>query len=263
MAARPRRRIIAILIAIVITSAALAVISTFAVSRLLQEQAPFLPYGELRVGVDTSYFPFAMLNDGEFSGIDAEIAQALAEQLGTSLRFVPLGFDGLYDALYTDQVDALISAIIPNPARRDRVNYSEPYFNAGLVLIAPDQSPIASMNDIAGRQLALAFGSTAQGEANRWLRRIPLFDILPYERPNYALDALRIGDSDAALVDQVSARLYQREHPDWKTRLSEVTVVPYAIATRADRGRLSAAIDAALEEMQTNGTLSAIFSRYL
>lgn len=221
------------------------------------------PYGEMRVGVDASYPPFAVATSDSLFGLDIDLARALAEELAIPARFVNLGYDGLYDALRTDQVDVLISALIINPVRREDVIYSQPYFDAGLVLVHDEDSGIESMSDKPGRTLAIEFGSLGQTEAERWLRRVLPFDVLPYELPEYALDAVRLGDADAALVDSIAARLYLREHVDWQPRLTPVTSVPFAIATRIDRGDRAAVLGAALQALIEDGTLQAIIRRYL
>lgn len=233
------------------------------IRRLMQPAETLAPTGELRVGIDVSYAPFGMLEAGEFTGIDVDLARVLGNYLNLPVRIIPLGYDGLYDALQTDQVDLLISALVPNPSRMDRVRYSDPYFNAGLVLVSSSDASISSMENIAGGTLAIALGSDAQTEANRWERRIPTFEIRPYETNDIALDAVRLGEADAALIDHAAASLYLRNHPEWDAVLNEITVLPYAIATRIERSRLGNEIQRALETAQADGTLQTIFARYL
>lgn len=234
-----------------------------AIARPLPPARVLFPYGEMRVGVDASYAPFAVATAEGMVGLDIDLARALADEIGIPVRFVNLGFDGLYDALRADQVDVLISALIIDPTRRDAVAYSEPYFNAGLVLVSERSGKVSAMEDLPGHSLAVEFGSQAQTEAERWLRRLRPFEILPYELPEYALDATPLGEADAALVENVTARLYLREYTGWQPRLTEITVVPFAVATRADRPDRAAAIDAALRALMVDGTLDVILRRYL
>ncbi len=221
------------------------------------------PYGEIRIGVDASYPPFAVDDGQSMYGLDIDLGRALGEQIGLPVRFVNMGYDGLYDALIADEVDVLISALLRNPARTRDVRYTRGYYNAGLVLVRPTDSPITGMSDLAGLQLSYEFGSTADAEARQWLRRIDDFERLPYELPGYALDALRAGTSDAALVDQTSYRLYRRDYPDWSVSFSEVTVAPYTTAVRADRYAAWEAVEMSLNALQMDGTLEAIIRRWL
>jgi ABC-type amino acid transport substrate-binding protein len=232
------------------------------IERPLPPSRELFPYGELRVGVDASYPPFAVATADDLWGIDIDLGRELAARLDIPVRFVNLGFDGLYDALRTDQVDVLISALLIDPTRYGAVRYSPPYFNAGLLLITASDD-IDSMDRLSGRVLAYEFGSEADSEARRWLRRIQPFETQPYELPAYALDAARLGQADAALVDAISARLYLREHPEWNANTHIVTVAPYAIASRANRPDVADAISRVLEDMLTDGTVDALIDKYL
>jgi ABC-type amino acid transport substrate-binding protein len=232
------------------------------IERPLPPARELFPYGELRVGVDASYPPFAVATADDLWGLDIDLGRELASRLNIPVRFVNLGFDGLYDALRTDQVDVLISALLVDPTRFGAVRYSPPYFNAGLLLVTTNDD-IRTMSDLSGRALAYEFGSEADSEARRWLRRIQPFQTQPYELPAYALDAVRLGQADAALVDAVSAGLYRREHPNWNAQTHIVTVAPYAIASRANRPDVADAISRVLENMLTDGTIDALLDKYL
>ncbi len=118
------------------------------------------------------------------------------------------------------------------------------------------------MADLPGHSLAYEFGSEADTEARTWLRRVLPFETRPYELPVNALDAARLGDADAALVDAVSARLYLRDHPDWRASLSQVTDSLYAIATQSRHPEISAAIDDALQALIDDDTLDRLVERW-
>ena len=64
----------------------------------------------MRIGVDASYPPFAVATADDLFGLDIDLGSALGERLGIPVRFVNMGFDGLYDSLRADQVDVVISA---------------------------------------------------------------------------------------------------------------------------------------------------------
>ncbi|NWF67686.1 MAG: amino acid ABC transporter substrate-binding protein [Chloroflexi bacterium] len=243
-------------------SAALALLALAGVILYAATRPPpiLLPYGELRIAVDASYPPFAVATADDLWGIDIEIGRALGTRLGAPVRFVNMGFDGLYDALRTDQVDIVLAALIPNAARRGQVRYTRAYFDAGLVLVGG----LTRMEESPGRRIAYEFGSVGDQEVRRWQRLVEQpFMPLPYELPQYALDAARLGVADAALVDAVSVRLYLREHAEWRPVLTPLTHTPYVIAVRLDRTTLFEAVDAALAEMLQEGAIEAILRRYL
>lgn len=226
-------------------------------------QEPLLPTGTLRVGIDPSNPPFAFDTGGAYVGLEVELAQELATHMSAPIQFVGLGFDGLYDALKVEQADIIIAALVPDPLRTGDVHYSPPYFDNGLVLVSPQANALIEMREMSGRALAYAFGSQADAEVQRWLRRIAVFETRPYETPTIALDAVRLSEADAALVQAVDARQYLREYPVWQATLTPVTHAPFVIAVPIDRGRLAAEIGAALRALQVDGTLDALIAEWL
>ena len=221
------------------------------------------PYGEMRIGVDASYPPFAVATADDLFGLDIDLGRELGKRLEIDVRFVNMGFDGIYDSIRADQVDVVISALRIESGRMDEVLYTQPYFNAGLMLVSSMADPITEMNALAGRSLAFEFGSEADAEARQWSRRIADFESQPYELPEYALDAARLGIADAALVDAVSYGLYRRDHPEWNASADYVTDALYAIAVRIDRGAMADAVNRALRSIMEDGTLDEIIRRWL
>lgn len=226
-------------------------------------EAPLLPAGVLRVGVDPSNPPFAFFADDQIQGLEIDLAQALAQALKVQIQLVPLGFDGLYDAIKVEQVDIVIAALTPDPLRTAEVIYSPPYYDDGLVLISPADQPISAMELLSGHALAYPFGSEADTEAHRWLRRIQPFATQAYETPATALDAVRLGTADAALVQATDANVYARARADWQHVQQAVAHTPFVIATNAKNGRLAGVIESSLRQLQTDGTLAAILDRWL
>lgn len=221
------------------------------------------PQGFIRVGVDASYPPFAEIVNGELQGIDIDLAHELGQRLGGNVHFVTLGYDGLYDALETGQVDMLISALLIDDFRRADVYYSWSYFNAGTLLISHDSTNSDSMQAVAGKSLAFEFGSTADSLQRIWSRRIPAFDTQPYELPEYALDAVRLGDADFALVDAVSGRLYLRNHPEWQAKAIYIEDTLISIASDIDNRDIYERINRHLLDMINDGTLDEIIDAWL
>ncbi len=221
------------------------------------------PYGEIRIGVDASYPPFEVATADSLFGIDIDIGSALGAKLNIPVRFVNMGYDGLYDSLKIDQVDMLISALTIDYSRSGDVLYTVPYYNAGLVLVTPQREPIETIEALSSHSLAFEFGSDANLLARAWLRRISPFQLMPYETPEFALDAVRLGLSNAALVDATSSRLYLREHKTFEVVQTPVSDTLFAIALSTQRGNTWRAVDQAIKEMIDDKTIEVILKRWL
>jgi polar amino acid transport system substrate-binding protein len=227
------------------------------------QKAIIFPSGELRVGVDVSFPPFAWDDNGEFKGVDIDLARAMGAKMGLNVRFVSVGYDGLYDALFGDKIDVLISAMVVNPARMDKVIFTRSYFNTGLMLISPSDAPLTKANELSSKSLAIEFGSDADALARRWTAQKINLQTHPYELAQYALDAVRLGQADVALVDALTYRLYQREHPRWQPTTMYQTETLFAVAVRIDRPSISEWADSILLEMINNGELEQILKKWL
>lgn len=261
--ARPSRRIVFSLVLLLIVAGGL-----FFGLRAWEDRQPpsreeAFPSGEIVVGVDTSFFPFAVDTGSDLQGLDIDLARALGERIGLPVRFRPLGYDGLYDALIRGDVDLLISALVVNTARTRDVRYTRPYYDDGLILVTVPDQDIITMSDLPGHALALEYGSAAHSFTNDWSRRLTPFELRLYELPSYALDAVRVGEADAALVQTTTYLLYRQEHAEWATESHRVTNTFYAIAVRIDREATWLWVDAALGGMQYDGSLQTIVDRWL
>lgn len=219
------------------------------------------PSGTMVVGVDASFPPFAVDNGEGMYGLDIDLGNAIAADIGIPIRFANMGYDGLYDSLIAGQVDVVISALLVNPARTRDIRYTRHYFDNGLMLVttSPD---IQAMEDLPKHSLALEYGSSAHSEANLWLQRLLPFELRPYELPQYALDSLRLGDADAALVDTTTYWLYLAEYPDWEANSYRVTNAYYAIAVRYDREDTWAWVNTVLRQIIKDGRMDAMIEEW-
>ncbi len=227
------------------------------------DPAKAFPTGEIVIGVDASFPPFA-LNDGStLTGLDIDLARAIAAELDLPLRFVNIGFYSLHDALISGRVDLLISALRIDRARMDDLRYTRPYFDNGLVLAQAAGAPELNFDEPAKTRIAYEYASSAEGQIRAWEAAGRRLLKLPYERPEHALDALRLGLADAAIVDATTLRLYQRSRADWMADQRYLTNEPYATAIRIDRADAWRLVDGALETLIASGEVAIIIGKWL
>ncbi len=221
--------------------------------------------GVLHVGLDPTYPPFEVADgSGNVSGIDVDLAHALADELGLRVQFSHFGYDGLYDALATGQVDVLISAMVIVPGRTKDFAYSDPYFNAGEILIVPAEDvDVTEMADLNGRSLAVELGAQGHVEATQWAKKLPDLTIVPFASPEEVLTAVGNSATDAAIIDSISGRLFLIDHSELKRLPEPVTVEPFALVVRAEDELLLQKLDAALDKLEQSDQLEAIISQWL
>lgn len=213
--------------------------------------------GYLVVGLDASYPPFEVVAaGGEMEGLDVDLARMLAADMGLGVEFRNISFDGLYDALAAGQVDAIISALPPDPLRTEDVRYSSAYFDDGLVWIMP---AAASGIEEAAEVVAVEMGSEAAALVSGQAGTLVLKQLLSEQE---VIAAVAGGNADRGVVTRLSACLAIAAAPTISIG-GEVTNAPYAIAVRADAASLADAIEASLSEIVVGPDWQVARARWL
>ena len=229
--------------------------------------------GVWRVGMEPTWVPFEYVDGtGLLTGFDVELARELSRRLGLEAQFVAnLGFDGLYDALTAGQADAVISAVVVDDSRRADFAFSRPYFEAGQVLVVgPHSAGIETPEDLRGRVLAVELGSDGDALARRWRSRWSDLDLLHTDSTDAALAAVADGQADAAITDRATALLALKTAHGVGVGMGElrisgkpVTAEQVVIVVRRESRDLLRALNAALADMQRDGTLQALERQWL
>lgn len=219
--------------------------------------------GTWRIGMDPSFPPFEMLDEnGQPSGFDVALAKAIAGEWGLKLEIVSIGFDGLIDALLVGKVDSVVSALPYDPRLTEDVHYSTSYFEAGVRLAVPADSDIQAIDDLAGRTVAVEWGSAGDAAGRKLQERYPQMDLASFPTPEDALNALLAGQSDALLVDGVTLRLAQGQGAPLVVVGPALESNPYVIATPRHAADLNQELDRILAEFRQNGTLEALEAQW-
>ena len=231
--------------------------------------------GTLRVGLDASFPPFESMDEqGQIVGLDVDIARAIAADLGVEAEFVNIGFDGLYDALLARRVDLIISSLPYDPRRTEDVAYTRNYFNAGQVLVTrAGEASIQAAGDLAGRPVAVEWGSLADMEARRLNRKLSEeagesveasavsgeLKLLRKETAAAALEAVFSGEAEAAIVDAPSA---VSAFPRGLRLVTYLTDEWYTAAVHIESRKLLAAINDSLTRLEESGQLAEMQARW-
>ena len=92
--------------------------------------------GVLKVGL-SEFVPWAMRNrNGDLIGFEPDVARELASDMGVELELYPTAWDGIIPALLSGKFDVIISGMSVTPARNLKVNFSDPYAQSGMGMLA-------------------------------------------------------------------------------------------------------------------------------
>jgi len=215
----------------------------------------------LVVAIDPSYPPFGYLENGEYAGIDVDLARALGEHLGLSIRLVPSSYDGIYDAAATGTVDVAFGATQVDTGRGGNTRYTWGYFNNGLVLVSRTESPVPDGQSLTDKTVAVEYGSLADAEARLWTRRVHHLTVNHHPTAADALDSVQDGTADAGIVDYTAFRTYQAQQA-WAGNAVFLTDAYFAGVVSADRRAVLYHLNQTLLDILNTGELEAILAQH-
>ncbi len=222
--------------------------------------------GTLTVGSDATYPPFESINEktGKIEGFDVDILNAIGQKEGFTLDFHNALFDTIFTALSYGQYDVVASASTITAERQKTVNFSNPYFIAGQVIVArqADASLYKTPADLAGKLIGVQNGTTGAEAA----KAIPnTKGVKAYDTAPEAFQALANGDVDAVVNDNVTSLSIILNSPTLKLAVigQPFTSEFYGIAVRKDCTDLLAKINAGLSAVIADGTYATIYEKYL
>lgn len=220
--------------------------------------------GSWRIGLDPSFPPFDYLDSaGNPTGFDVDLAQEIAKQWGLQVEIVTVGFDSLVDALRSGRFDSVVSAL-PYDARATRdVAFSTPYFDAGIQLVVRKDSPIQTVADLAGRTVAVEWGSSSDSVGRRLQQATPTLQLAQFATPQEAVAALWPGTAaDALLVDNVTFHQVQGQAAPLIAIGPILESNPYVIAMPLKATVLQEKVEQALRTIHEDGTFNRLLTKW-
>jgi polar amino acid transport system substrate-binding protein len=223
---------------------------------------PELADGVLSVGTDVVFPPIEFFPTGSQTptGLDIDLANALASTLGVRAEFVNENFGLLIPDLLAGHFDIIMSAMSITPERSQQIDLV-PYFSAGTgILQRTGAVPVARLEDLCGRRVAVQSGTVQvtllQGVACG-------VQVVPFDVASDALAALEAGNVDAYAEDFPSAQ-YDASQSAGQVGVSptQFDPLPYGIGVRKTSTALENALATALATIQGNGTYSAILKKW-
>ncbi len=223
--------------------------------------------GKLTVATSPDYPPFENLENGEYVGLDIEIAKEVAQRLGLEVEFKTLQFDAIIPAIAAGgQADMGISGFTVDPDRAKEIDFTETYYIDDQAIAAMKDGAITADNaddELNKEGVIIAVQSGTSGEAYVQ-ENYPNATAQAYGNSTDAFAAMQSGQANAvctnkAVVEKMLADAYQ----DAVVVKSIATGEEYAIVVSQDNKALTEAINAALAEMTADGTFDKLLQQYM
>lgn len=221
--------------------------------------------GEFVMGMDDSFPPMGFKgDDGELTGFDVEMAQAVAEHMGVKVNLQAIDWSAKEMELDAGNVDLLWNGYTITDERKEKVLMSEPYMENEQVIVVTKDSPVNTLADLAGKKVAVQDGSSAQEaiDGNEELKN-SIAEQIDFKDNVTAMMDVSSGQVDALAVDLVVANYYLAKQPD-QFRILDETLAPeeYGIGFRKGEEAFKKAVEEALAEMKKDGTAAEISTKW-
>ncbi|PXY00138.1 ABC transporter substrate-binding protein [Halomonas sp. LBP4] len=226
---------------------------------------------DIRIGVDVPYEPMEYRTpDGELTGFDIDLGNALCAEIGIECEWVVQGWDGIIPGLMARKYDAIMSSMTINEQRREQVLFSDPYITPPSAWFAPADVEIGTPSEesLEGLTLGVQRGTLQDNYVTDLYG-----DVAEVNR--YATADDMVLDMDSGRLDAVfldfpigKSTLLDSEAGDYKL-VGEMITEPqeyfgegFGIAFRQRDQELAEAFNEALATLRENGTYDEIHERY-
>ena len=219
--------------------------------------------GKLIMSTNAQFPPYEMVGDGEgyegtgYEGIDVEIAYAIAQKLGLELVVDNMGFDAALQAVQTGKSDIVMAGVTVTDDRLEVMDFSDTYANGIQVVIVPENSDIATIDDLEGKLIGCQMGTTG------YIYCSDTPENGGYDDGAAAIQALMNGQVDCVVIDNAPAQEYVKANPGLKILDTEFANENYAIGFAKGNTALKDAVNAALIELVEDGTVQSIIDKYI
>ena len=216
--------------------------------------------GKLTMSTHAQFPPYEMTtDDGGFEGIDVEIATAIAEKLGLELDILDMDFDSALLAVQQGKSDIVMAGVTVNEDRLLVMDFTDSYATGVQVVIVKEGSDV-TMDNMGEGLIGTQRGTTGNlyctddyGEEH----------VVAYDDGFTAVQALMNGQVDCVVIDNAPAQEFVKNNAGLTILDTEYAVEDYAIGLNKGNTALLDAINGALAELISDGTVQSIVDKYI
>ncbi len=213
----------------------------------------------LIMATNAEFPPYEFYEGDKVVGIDAEIAQAIAEDLGYTLVIEDMAFDSIIVAVQSGKADIGAAGMTVDEERLQSINFSDPYTKASQVVIVKEESTVASPADLVGKRIGVQLGTTG----DIFSEDIEDATIERYNKGFEAVQALAQDKIDAVIIDREPAKVFVSQNAGLKILDESFTDEEYAIAIAKDNDELLKKVNESIRKLKESGKLQAIIDKYI
>lgn len=216
------------------------------------------------VATDATWPPMEYVDENrEIVGFDIDLMNAIAQEAGLEVEYRNVAWDGIFAGLAAGEYDAVISSVTITDERREQYDFSEPYINAGQIVVVQSGSDITGPDALSGRTVGAQIGTTG-AFAVQDMGDVTLKE---YDEIGLAFEDLVAGRIDAVVCDTPVAADFALQREEYRAALKIVgdsfTEEYYGILVQKGDADLLAKINRGLVAVQDKGIDQELEEKWL
>lgn len=176
--------------------------------------------GELIIGVFSDKAPFGYIDkNGNYRGYDIYFAERLAKDLGVKPKYISLEPANRTEYAKTGKVDIILANFTVTKERAEQVDFALPYMKVAIGVVSPKNQNITSVEQLKGKKLIVAKGTTAE---TYFTENHPEIELLKFDQYSETYNALLDKRGDAFSTDNTEVLAWAMKNPEYKVGITHL-----------------------------------------
>ena len=213
------------------------------------------------MATNAEFPPYEYKEGDKVVGIDADVAQAIADKLGMKLEIVDTKFDAIIPGVQSGKYDMGMAGMTVTPDREKSVAFSDSYAKGIQSIIVKQGSDIKSVDDLSEKtKIGVQLGTTGDIYAKDDFGDEAVQE---FDKGADAVQALLAGKIDCVIIDNEPAKSFVAANDGLEILSTSYAEEEYAICFKKDNTELQTKVNNALKELIADGTLQKIVNKYI
>ncbi len=215
------------------------------------------------IDTDVTFPPFVYANDkNKYVGIDMELIRAIAKEEGFKVKIRPIGFNAAIQSVSSGQADGMIAGMTITDERKEKFDFSTPYYSSGLVMAVSPKSKIKALTDLKGQKVAVKTGTAGADYANSIKDRYG-FTTVTFDDSDNMYNDVKNGNSAACFEDSAVLSYGVKTGLALKIVTKPTNPGSYGFAVKKGHNqKLLKMFNEGLAKLKKNGKYDQIINKY-
>lgn len=221
------------------------------------------PKDKIIVATDATWPPMEFMdNEKNIVGFDIDLIKEIGKAVGVNIEIKNTSWDGIFAELESGKYQAVVSGVTITDEKKSSMDFSNPYLNAGQVLVVKKVANVTKLEDLVGKKVGAQIGTTGAIA----ISKTPGLKLIPYDKIDMAFQNLANGNIQGVVVDLNIAVNFIFQNINYQNKFKIVgrplTEEWLGIAIKKGDVKTLMLINNGLEKIKTSGKLDEIITKW-